>query len=102
MTNRRKLSRRERKARMKIIQTCHLNKDGQTALDKYAEKSRRKYAEIWESVKCGANYLFMLNTKKLTRAMRKIGTSANEAASSFSKMAAVAFRRIAVMIAEVT
>ena len=101
MTSRNKLSRREREARTKIIQECNLNRRGQQALDRYAARGH-KYAEILRNVRNGQCYTFTLNTKKLTRAMRKIGMSANEAAGSFSKLAAAAFRSIAVMIAEVT
>lgn len=101
MTSRSKLSRREREARTKIIQECNLDKQGQRGLDRYAARGH-KYTEILRNARNGQRYTFTLNTKKLTRAMRKIGTSANEAAGSFSKMAAAAFRSIAVMIAEVT
>lgn len=100
MKQKSKLSRREREARTKIIQECNLDKQGQRGLDKYAARGH-KYTEILRNVRNGQCYSFTLNTEKLTRAMRKIGTSANEAASSFSKMAAAAFRSIAVMITEV-
>lgn len=99
--NRNKLSRREREARTKIIQERNLDKQGQRGLDRYAARGH-KYTEILRNARNGQSYTFTLNAKKLTLAMRKIGTSANEAASSFSKMATAAFRSIAVMIAEVT
>lgn len=99
--NRSKLSRREREARMKIIQECNLDKERQRSLDKYAARGH-KYTEILRNVRNGQRYTFTLDIGKLTRAMRKTGTSANEAASSFSKLANAAFRSIAVMIAEVT
>lgn len=101
MTSRNKLSRREREARTKLIQERNLDKERQRGLDRYAARGH-KYTEILRNVRNGQCYTFTLNTKKLTRAMRKIGMSANEVASSFSKMAAAAFRSIAVMIAEVT
>lgn len=101
MTSRSKLSRREREARTKIIQECNLNKQGQRGLDRYATRGH-EYTEILRNVRNGQCYTFTLNTKKLTRAMRKIETSANETAGSFSKLANAVFRRIAVMIAEVT
>lgn len=101
MKQKSKLSRREREARTKIIQECNLDKQGQRNLDMYAARGH-KYTEILINMRNGQFYSFGMNTKKLTRAMRKVGTSANEAAGSFSKLAAAAFRSIAVMIAEVT
>ena len=99
--NRCKLSRLEREARTKIIQECNLEKERQRGLDRHAARGH-KYTEILGNVRNGQRYTFTLNAKKLTRAMRKVGMSANEAANSFSKIAATAFRGIAVMIAEVT
>lgn len=92
MTNRNKLSRREREARTKIIQECNLDRQGQQALDRYYEYSVETYTEIREHIRDGSAYVFLLSVNRLAQAVRKIGTTAKEAAN--------AIRRIAIALAE--
>lgn len=86
MTSRNKLSRRERDARMKLVQELRLNKNGQRGLDQYVARSGHKYEEVRRNKKYGAAYTFELNTKNVAETMEKLGIDPVSISHTFRRL----------------
>jgi hypothetical protein len=86
-----KLSKRESKYRIKLIQEHHYNKSEQKTFDDYVLKSNVTYKEIYKEVRKGKLYWFMaiIGMQRLSRSFAKFGCSVkqlNNAIKSFSKL----------------
>lgn len=91
-----KLSKKERRYRMKIIQENNYNKAEQKILDEAAAEMPRSYKDIYEAQRGGAVYFFMavIGSMKATKAFSNVENSLNglaEATKEFGRMAREAF-----------
>lgn len=87
-----KLSKKERRYRMKIIQENQYNKGEQRILDEAAEEMPRSYQDIYEAQRGGAVYFFMavIALMRVSRAFASVGNRFSdlaEAASNFQEAA---------------
>lgn len=75
-----KLSKKERRYRMKIIQENQYNKDEQRILDEAASEMPRSYKDIYEAQRGGAVYWFMaiIGSMRLTKALFNTGNLIDE------------------------
>lgn len=85
-----RLSEKETRYRMKIIQESHYNKSEQRILDEAAAEMSRSYQDIYEAQRGGAVYFFMsvIGSMRASRAFADLGNSFSvfsEAASRFTK-----------------
>lgn len=83
-----KLSNKERRYRMKIIQENQYDKFEQRILDEAASEMPRSYQDIYEAQRGGAVYFFMavIASMRVSRAFANAGNSFSdlvEAASNF-------------------
>lgn len=75
-----RLSKKERRYRMKIIQENQYNKGEQRILDEAASEMPRSYQDIYEAQRGGAVYWFMaiIGSMRLTKALSNTGNSIGE------------------------
>lgn len=82
-----KLSKKERRYRMKIIQENQYNKAEQRILDEAVAEMRRSYKDIYEAQRGGALYWFMLviASMRVSRAFINVGNSTKDIAEAARK-----------------
>lgn len=75
-----RLTKKERRYRMKIIQENRYNKAEQRILDEAASEMLRSYEDIYEAQRGGAVYWFMaiIGSMRASRAFCNVGNSMNE------------------------
>lgn len=75
-----KLSKKERRYRMKIIQENQYNKGEQRILDEAASEMPRSYGDIYEAQRGGVVYFFMavIASMRASRAFANVGNSCGE------------------------
>lgn len=79
-----KLSKKERRYRMKIIQENNYNKAEQKILDEAAAEMPRSYKDIYEAQRGGAVYFFMavIASNRVSRAFLKMGNGLSSLAGA--------------------
>lgn len=79
-----KLSKKERRYRIKIIQENQYNKSEQRILDEAAQEMPRSYKDIYEAQRGGAVYWFtaIIGSMRATNAFANAGNSMNELAEA--------------------
>lgn len=85
--NRGKLSRREARARMRFIQEHHYNGEEQRIMDRaVAQMEYFSYVKCYREEKWGFRFAFMaeISTRRLSKAVAKMGASARNAAMAFA------------------
>lgn len=82
-----KLSKKEHRYRMKIIQENQYNKEEQRILDEAASEMPRSYKDIYEAQRGGAVYWFMaiIGSMRLTKALFNTGNSIDEITESIGE-----------------
>lgn len=82
-----KLSKKEARYRMKIIQENRYNKEEQRILDKAAAEMPRRYEDIYEAQRGGAVYWFMaiIGSMRASRALASAGNSFTELSGAFDE-----------------
>ena len=87
-----KLSKKEYRYRMKIVQENHYNKDEQRILDEAASEKTQSYKDIYESQRGGAVYCFMaiIGIMRLARAFANVGESFIETAGVIARFGSAA------------
>lgn len=86
--NRGQLSRRERKARIRFVQSRHLNHFEQQLFDDYVEDCAVSYGEILRRAKDGLIFGFMvvITMRRLSDAFAQFGITTCEAATAFGRL----------------
>lgn len=87
-----KLSKKEAKARMKLIQENHYDKEEQRILDEAAAEMPRSYADLYEMHRHGGTYWYnvVIANRRIGRAARALGQTAEEAAEGLRVFAGLA------------
>lgn len=84
-----RLSKRESKYRVKIIQERHYNKGEQRILDQAAAENGYTYKRIYNAHRRGETYAFMavIAMTRASKAFAGIGIAASDMAESFGRLA---------------
>lgn len=82
-----RLTKKERRYRMKIIQENQYNKAEQRILDEAASEMPRSYEDIYEAQRGGAVYWFMavISSMRVSRAFCNVGNSTKDIAEAARK-----------------
>lgn len=86
--NRGQLSRRERKARIRFIQSRHLNHFEQQIFDDYVEDCSVSYVDILRRAKAGLLFGFMavIASMRLSYASAQVGITTEAAIDAFARL----------------
>ena len=86
-----RLSRKESRFRIKIIQENHYNKVEQKILDKAVSEMTIRYKDVYKAQRIGRCYVFMavIAEHRLSKAFETIGIMAKQAAEGISGMDAL-------------
>lgn len=85
-----RLSKREAKARTKLIQENHYNKEEQRILDEAAVEMPRSYSDLYYLHRNGVHlwYSLVIANARIGRAFRATGVTADELAAAVNRFAA--------------
>lgn len=83
-----KLSRKEAKYRIKLVQELHYNKAEQKIMDETIQSLNSSYKMVYKEARQGIVFSFMaiIATERATKAIRNIGVSSEMAAENLLKI----------------
>ena len=86
--NRGQLSKKERKARIRFIQSHRYNHIEQQILDDYVHSYGSSYTRVWNVYKTGGTLMIdaIVGAHRLACAMSSIGCSVKQAADAFNRL----------------